>query len=54
MEKYEDNRSALKRIVHLEGAMSSEERARLLEIAAKCPVSRTLAGKLELPVAEAT
>jgi putative redox protein len=53
MEKYEDNRTVLKRAVHLEGALSPEERARLLEIAGKCPVHRTLTGKIELPVSEA-
>lgn len=32
------------REIRLEGELSAEERARLLEIADRCPVSRTLAG----------
>jgi putative redox protein len=39
--------------VKLEGALGPEERARLLEIAAKCPVHKTLAGEIDLPVTEA-
>lgn len=52
MEKFEGNRTVLMRTVTLKGALSAEERARLLEIAGKCPVHRTLSGTLELPVAE--
>jgi putative redox protein len=51
-EKHED-RTVLRRTVRLEGTLTPEERARLIEIAGKCPVHRTLTGKLELPVAEA-
>jgi putative redox protein len=52
MEKYPDDRTVLKRTIRLEGTLTPEERARLLEIAQKCPVHKTLSGKIELPVAE--
>ena len=53
MDKHEGDRTVLKRTVRLEGNLSAEERARLLEIAAKCPVHKTLSGKIELPLIEA-
>jgi putative redox protein len=53
MQKLEGERTVLKRTVRLEGTLSADERTRLLEIAAKCPVHKTLAGKIELPLAEA-
>jgi putative redox protein len=34
------------RTIELEGALDDEQRARLLEIANKCPVHRTLTGKI--------
>jgi putative redox protein len=34
--------------VELEGALSEEQRARLLEIAGKCPVHRTLTSEIEI------
>lgn len=37
------DRDVFERIIHLEGDLSEEERARLLDIAERCPVSRTLA-----------
>ncbi|MEJ5216802.1 bifunctional alpha/beta hydrolase/OsmC family protein [Cognatishimia sp. D5M38] len=37
-----DKIDSFKRVIHLEGTLTSDERARLLEIADKCPVHRTL------------
>lgn len=39
----------LERIVRLEGDLDDAQRAKLLEIAAKCPVHRTLHGKITVP-----
>jgi len=36
----------IERIIELEGALTPEQRARLLEIANKCPVHRTLTSKI--------
>ncbi len=36
------------RTVHLDGALDDEQRARLLDIAQKCPVHRTLSGELRI------
>jgi len=36
------------RLVHLEGALSAEQRERLLEIADRCPVHRTLHGEINI------
>ncbi len=36
------------RIVRLEGALDDEQRARLIEIAEKCPVHRTLTNQIEI------
>jgi putative redox protein len=38
----------MRRDIHLVGVLAPEERERLLEIANKCPVSRTLAGRFEI------
>jgi putative redox protein len=38
----------LKRSIRLEGQLSAEERARLLDIANKCPVHKMLTGKIEI------
>jgi putative redox protein len=38
----------MRRIVHLAGELSAEERARLLEIAGRCPVHRSLTGRVEI------
>jgi len=38
----------MRREVRLTGALSTDERARLLEIANKCPVHRTLSGRFEI------
>ena len=35
-------RSVFERVIHLEGDLSQEERDRLMDIAERCPVSRTL------------
>jgi len=39
----------IERIVHLEGALDEAQRAKLLEIANKCPVHRTLHGEITVP-----
>ena len=48
----EDARDAgltqIRRDIHLEGPLSEEQRGRLLEIAAKCPVHRTLTGQIQI------
>jgi putative redox protein len=38
----------IRREIRLEGELSDEQRQRLLEIANKCPVHRTLSGKIEI------
>jgi putative redox protein len=38
----------IERRIRLEGDLSGEQRARLLEIAERCPVHRTLAGEIEI------
>ena len=37
-------------VIHLEGALTDEQRDKLLAMAAKCPVHRTLESKLFLPI----
>ena len=49
MEKYETG-TVLKRKIELTGDLDAEQRARLLEIAGKCPVHKTLSGKIDLPI----
>lgn len=39
---------ALERVIRLEGPLSPEQRSRLLEIADRCPVHRTLQGDLRI------
>ena len=39
----------IERIIHLEGALSEEQRAKLLEISNKCPVHRTLHSEMTIP-----
>lgn len=41
--------TVLRRRVHLEGDLTDEQRSRLLEIANKCPVHKTLTGSIEIP-----
>lgn len=38
----------IRRDIHLEGPLSDEQRSRLLEIAARCPVHRTLTGEIQI------
>ena len=38
----------IERVVHIEGALDAEQRRRLLEIADKCPVHRTLHSEVEV------
>jgi putative redox protein len=38
----------IERDVHLEGPLSAEQRSRLLEIADKCPVHRTLTSEISI------
>jgi len=39
----------IERIIHLEGPLSGEQRAKLLEISNKCPVHRTLHAEVSIP-----
>jgi putative redox protein len=38
----------IRRDIHLDGPLNDEQRTRLLEIAAKCPVHRTLTGEIRV------
>ena len=38
----------IRRDIHIEGPLSDEQRTKLLEIAAKCPVHRTLTGEIRV------
>ena len=38
----------IERTIHVEGALTDAQRARLLEIANRCPVHRTLSGRFEI------
>ena len=42
----------LERDIHIEGELSQDQRRRLLEIADKCPVHKTLTGKLQIRTRE--
>ena len=39
----------IERVITLEGGLSDEQRAKLLEIANKCPVHRTLKSEVSIP-----
>jgi len=41
-------RYALQRTLHVDGDLSDDERARLVEIAGKCPVHRILTGQIDI------
>jgi uncharacterized OsmC-like protein len=43
----------IERVLHLEGALDAAQRARLLEIADKCPVHRTLHSEVVIQTREA-
>ena len=45
---------SMKREIRFLGALSDEQRARLIEIANKCPVHKTLTGKIEIATSLAT
>ena len=53
MVKLEGGGISLRRTIDLRGELDDEKRARLLEIAGKCPVHKTLTGTLELPIVAA-
>lgn len=44
----EGSAHTIHRVVKLEGALSDEQRTRLLEIAGKCPVHKTLTGTIAI------
>lgn len=44
----EAERYVIDRTLHLEGGLSDEQRTRILEIADRCPVARTLKGAVEI------
>jgi putative redox protein len=39
---------AISRSIHLDGDLDADQRARVLEMANKCPVHRTLTGRIEI------
>jgi putative redox protein len=39
----------LERVIRLDGPLSDEQKARLMEIADKCPVHRTLMSEIRIP-----
>jgi putative redox protein len=43
-----DDGWAVKRSIRLEGELTDEQRSKLLEIANKCPVHKTLTGRIEI------
>jgi len=43
-----DGAFVMKRAIRLEGSLSEEQRARLFDIANKCPVHKMLLGKIEI------
>jgi putative redox protein len=47
-EKGEDGTHRIHRTIELEGALDDAQQARLVEIANKCPVHRTLSGKIQI------
>ena len=47
-EKKQGAEHVIHRMVRLEGALTDEQRARLLEIANKCPVHKTLTGTIRI------
>jgi putative redox protein len=38
----------IERDIHLAGPLTNEQRAKLMEIAGKCPIHRTLTSKIEI------
>ena len=44
----ENDVHVIKRHIHFEGDLSEEQRVRLLEIAGKCPVHKTLSGEIRI------
>jgi putative redox protein len=51
---HEDGRYVINRQVHLEGTLELDQRTRLLEIADRCPVHRTLTGEIVINTSENT
>jgi uncharacterized OsmC-like protein len=47
-QKLEPGVTEIRRDIHLEGPLSDEQRTRLLEMAAKCPVHRTITGEVRV------
>ena len=43
-----DGAHSMRREIRLHGVLTDEQRARLIEIAGKCPVHKTLTGKIEI------
>jgi putative redox protein len=44
----EDGVHVIRRRIEIRGALDDEQRARMLEIAGKCPVARTLSGSIRI------
>lgn len=51
---HNDGRESIERVITLEGALSSEEREKLMAVANKCPVHKTLTGKLDIHTLQKT
>jgi putative redox protein len=51
--RHEDGRYMISRQVHLEGPIDPDQRTRLMEIADRCPVHRTLTGEIVIHTSEA-
>lgn len=51
--EHQDGRYVISRRIHLEGPLDMEQRTRLLEIADRCPVHRTLTGEIAIETTEA-
>jgi putative redox protein len=49
---HQDGRYIISREVRLEGALDADQRARLMEIADKCPIHRTLTGEVAINTVE--
>lgn len=50
--RHEDGRYLIERVITLHGPLDDEQRARLVEIANKCPVHKTLSGTIQIDTRE--
>lgn len=52
--QHEEGRYVISRLVQLEGPLDVDQRTRLMEIADRCPVHRTLTGEIVIHATEGT